>query len=126
MQSAIRTPRRHSFAWLAAGLCSCLLAPGDVSGDEVLAPPSESAGGSFGAAMAFDGKTLVIGAESTDSKGAAYVFEWNGEEGAWEYAQELIDEDAAIYDFFGHAVAVSGDLILVSAYVADGAHTNTG
>ncbi len=72
----------------------------------------------FGGAVATDGTTLVIGAEQDDDRGdgagAAYVYEQVG--GAWTQAAKLRASDGDSGDNFGHAVAVSGDTILVGAY----------
>ena len=71
------------------------------------------AGDAFGASLSFDGTTLVVGATYAGGQGAAYVFESSG--GTWTEVQKLVADDAAANDYFGNAVSLSGDSILVAA-----------
>jgi hypothetical protein len=68
----------------------------------------------FGNAVAIDGDTLVVGAHAHHElgrrAGSAYVFRYRG--GAWRQEAKLRVAEAAR---FGHAVAVSGDRVLVGA-----------
>ena len=69
----------------------------------------------FGRDVAISNNTIVVGAQLADGveaqSGAAYVFERSG--GDWSQSTKLT---AGIqYDFFGGAVAISGDTILVGA-----------
>jgi hypothetical protein len=70
-------------------------------------------GDAFGASVSFDGTTLVVGATYAGGQGAAYVFENSG--GNWTEVQKLVADDAAANDYFGNAVSLSGDNILVAA-----------
>ncbi len=87
-------------------------------------PPVELA--FFGQAVALDGDTLVVGSPSENgnigfAQGGAYVYERDeGGPGNWGRAAALADEKEAITRFFGGAVAVSGDLIAVGAWGAEG------
>jgi len=75
---------------------------------------SDGGGGdAFGASVSFDGTTLVVGATYAGGQGAAYVFENTG--GSWSEVQKLVADDAAANDYFGNAVSLSGDNILVAA-----------
>lgn len=83
----------------------------------------------FGVSVAIDGDTVVVGAteeasnatgvngdqtnNSLSSAGAAYVFVRNG--GVWTQQAYLKASNTEANDRFGHAVAVSGDTIVVSA-----------
>ncbi|HEY2515978.1 MAG TPA: FG-GAP repeat protein, partial [Polyangiaceae bacterium] len=73
----------------------------------------------FGWSVALDGTTAVVGAYQHDvtssltSAGAVYVFTQSGT--TWSQQQELKAGDAAVSDFFGYSVAVSGTLALVGA-----------
>ncbi len=71
---------------------------------------------SFGGALALQGSTLVIGANGDfGGKGAAYVFERGAM--AWTQTQKLVPFDRATqgnYTYFGSAVAVEGNRIVVS------------
>ncbi len=78
----------------------------------------------FGTSVAFDGRTLVVGApEETGNaheSGAAYVFERDpSRPGHWRQAARLLAADAGQGDRFGTSVAVSGDLALVGAHFHD-------
>lgn len=82
----------------------------------------------YGWAVAVDGDTAVIGAyqDSATAKwaGAAYVFTRSG--AAWTEEAKLIAGDGAEGDFFGWAVAVSGDTALIGADRDDDEGTNSG
>jgi len=71
----------------------------------------------FGTAAAISGDTAVIGASWDDDKGAesgsAYVFVRSGT--TWTQQQKLTALDGAASDFFGAAVAISNDTIIVGA-----------
>lgn len=75
----------------------------------------------FGVCVAVQGDTAVVGALRDDDAGAnsgsAYVFTRSGT--SWTQQQKLTAADAAANDSFGHQVAVSGDLALVSAFLDD-------
>jgi len=71
----------------------------------------------FGASVALDGDTAVVGAPwdslAGNQSGAAYVFTRSGS--AWTEEQQLAPADAAANDEFGTSVAVSGDTAVVGA-----------
>ena len=78
----------------------------------------------FGASVAIDGDTAVVGAPGRDTKdadgnvtadaGAVYVFVRDGQ-GVWKRAGTLTASDGATDDEFGISVAVDGDTIVVGA-----------
>ena len=79
----------------------------------------------FGASVAVDGDTVVVGAflgdgggdGGVDNAGAAYVFTKSGTE--WDDATEtakLTASDGADLDAFGGSVAMDGDTVVVGAY----------
>lgn len=77
----------------------------------------------FGIGVSISGDYLVVGAsETSNRKGAAYVYIKNGA-GIWEYNQTLMASDAANDDFFGTSVSLSGDQLVIGAY---GASQETG
>jgi hypothetical protein len=85
----------------------------------------------FGTSVAISGDTVVVGAPYEDSagsdRGAAYVFERNrGGADSWGQVQKLAGSDAEDYDNFGNSVAISGDTVVVGAYLEDGAGSNRG
>jgi cysteine-rich repeat protein len=83
----------------------------------------------FGVTVSIDGDWLVVGAREDDDKGeqsgAAYVFK-RGADGTWTEVQKLVPEDGAAGDLFGHAVAIHGDRLLVTASKADAAGIDSG
>ncbi len=86
--------------------------------------PPESAP-SYGFAVGLSGNTAVIGAYGALSySGKSYVYSFDGT--SWGLSQTLSVAGAAAYDFFGSAVAVSGNAIAVGAYGEDTGGTNTG
>jgi FG-GAP repeat len=82
----------------------------------------------FGASVAVDGDTVVIGAFGNDDagtdSGSAYVFVRSGT--TWSQQQKLTASDAAAEDLFGASVAVSGDTVVVGAFGNDDAGTDSG
>jgi hypothetical protein len=71
----------------------------------------------FGYSVAIDGDVIVVGAErgvaANTVAGAAYVFRRQGNN--WAEEAKLVANDPAYHDFFGAAVAVDGDVIVVGA-----------
>jgi hypothetical protein len=80
----------------------------------------------FGSAVALDGDTAVIGADwANSSQGTVYVFTRSG--ATWSEQQKLTAADGAAFTRFGFAVAVSGDTLLVGAFLANiGQNNNQG
>ncbi len=72
---------------------------------------------SFGVAVALDGTSLVVGASGDDDygndSGSAYVFGYNGS--SWIQQQKLTTVDGIANHFFGEAVAIEGDHVIVGA-----------
>jgi autotransporter-associated beta strand protein/surface protein len=82
------------------------------------------AGDEFGWAVAISGDTIVVGAydergplDTVSGEGAAYVFTRTGT--TWSQQAYLKAGNSGTGDYFGHAVAVSGDTIVVGAYLED-------
>ena len=87
----------------------------------------------FGSALSLSGNTLVVGAEGEDSNatgingnqsdnaatnsGAAYVFVRSGT--TWTQQAYLKASNTGASDFFGDAVAASGDSVVVGAFGED-------
>ncbi|WP_345738692.1 IPT/TIG domain-containing protein, partial [Prosthecobacter algae] len=87
----------------------------------------------FGRSVAVSGDTVVVGSyredssspginstanEFADSAGAAYVFVRSS--GVWTQQAYLKASQVSGLDFFGYSVAVSGDTVVVGAYLEDG------
>ncbi|WP_300621094.1 FG-GAP repeat protein [Dokdonella sp.] len=75
----------------------------------------------FGASIAIDGDTAVIGAVGAKvgnnvQQGAAYVFKRVG--GVWQEAAKLVASDGTQNVWFGESVAIAGSTIVVSGYGA--------
>lgn len=74
-----------------------------------------ASGRTFGAALALDGATMVVGSNREDGNaGAAYVYERQGN-GTWLRVARLTASDRSSGDDFGVAVALSGNTIVVGA-----------
>jgi hypothetical protein len=97
---------------------------------KLLAPDGE-AGDQFGASVALEGDTLVVGAPWHDvdgviDRGAAYVYGRNaGGANNWGLVAELTVADGLPGDGFGNSVAISGDLVVVGASYDDVAEASS-
>jgi hypothetical protein len=93
-----------------------------------LAPLGLTADDRFGSSVALSGSSVVVGALLDDTAdmnaGAAYIFRHNGF--SWYQSLEALASDAAIGDAYGFAVAISGQTMVVSAYLDDEQGTSSG
>ncbi|MFT3746494.1 MAG: carboxypeptidase regulatory-like domain-containing protein [Pyrinomonadaceae bacterium] len=76
----------------------------------------------FGTYVAISGDTAVVGAYgdrvgTNVNQGSAYVFVRTGT--SWSLQQKLTVADGAANDFFGRAVAIAGDTVVVGSSSAD-------
>ena len=77
----------------------------------------------FGVSVGIDGNTIVVGADGEDpggyllEGGAAYVFIQRA--GEWSQKAKLMATDPELGDYFGTAVAISGNRIVVGATEAN-------
>ena len=85
----------------------------------------------FGFSVAIDGDAAIVGAPGDDegcegscNAGAAYVY--RNVAGTWFEEQKLIAPDADAQDLFGWAVAIRGDMALVSSRIDDDLGVSTG
>ena len=83
----------------------------------------------FGYSVASDSNYLIIGAPGRSAPnmmyyGSAYVYENTG--GTWTEQSRLVASDSAELAHFGHSVSISGDFILIGAYLDDQIGTNAG
>jgi hypothetical protein len=78
-------------------------------------------GDGFGSAVAVSGDYALVGSPVDDDlgtdSGAAYIFKQEG--ARWTQAAKLLSGDGKAGDFFGAAVALSGDCAVVGAYGVD-------
>jgi hypothetical protein len=77
----------------------------------------------FGSSVAISDDNLVIGAPNDEDddgvrKGSVYIFNRNGV-GAWNFRQRLLLSDGRDHDRFGQNVAISGDNLVVGAFLVD-------
>ena len=102
-----------------SGLSGPLSAQGAVgTEDQRLVNPDRSEDDFFGASVAVDGDTMVIGANRAEVgsgafAGAAYVFE--SVDGRWVWTQTITSSNATDGDLFGNSVDIDGNTIVVSA-----------
>ncbi|MDZ4753860.1 MAG: FG-GAP repeat protein [Phycisphaerae bacterium] len=86
-----------------------------------LVPPDPGADDGFGCAVAIDGAAAIVGSSRDDDagldSGSAYAWALRGT--SWELTAKLVAPDAASADWFGRAVAVDGNFIVVGAYGDD-------
>jgi len=83
----------------------------------------------FGWAAAASNETVVVGSRyaGPNRRGAAYVFDRNqGGADNWGEVVKLLAADPEPYDWFGHEVAIHGDLIAISAYGDDDGGEDSG
>ena len=80
----------------------------------------------FGTSVAIDGDTLVSGAPAAlaSDRGAAYVF--TRRHGLWLETAKLVAPDIVARGYFGSAVAVDGETILVGAPAEPGSLASAG
>jgi hypothetical protein len=83
----------------------------------------------FGCSVSVDGDTIVVGAYYTENSvgvrtEAAYVFGYDGVE--WVEKDKLTAHDGMVNDWYGHWVAVEGDIIVVGSFFHDHVSNNAG
>lgn len=81
-----------------------------------------SAGDYFSISIDASDQTLVIGVN--ENKEAAYIYNKMGD--SWVFQQKLTGSDTVSGDRFGRAVAISGDMMAISAPLDDDGGTDTG
>jgi len=82
----------------------------------------------FGYSVSVSDDVAVVGSplhnDNGPGSGSAYVFRWNGS--SWVQEQKLVAADEAADDRVGISVSVSGDVVVVAAYLDDDNGTNSG
>jgi hypothetical protein len=96
-------------------------APGDWRREVKLECPDPMREAWFGSAVAIDGDLLVVGASrhSRAAADAGQAFAYERSAGRWWFRQAILSDDPAAEARFGFAVALSGDLLLVSELDSD-------
>ena len=82
---------------------------------------------SFGRSVSINGNRAIVGAYNEDhdasevspltDAGSVYIFELNG--GVWTQTAKLVASDRGIGDKFGISVSLSGDKVIVGAYLEE-------
>ncbi len=85
----------------------------------------------FGYSVAISGDFAIVGSLLDDDKGtnsgSSYMFKRNPVTGAWEQqTPKLVASDGVGNDYFGRAVAISGDFAIVSSPYDDDKGTDSG
>ena len=97
------------------GLASQVKADFSVSTESKLLASDGAAGDQFGYSVSISGDTAIVGAYNKNSgTGAAYIFVSSGS--AWVQQAKLTASDAAVGDYFGYSVSISGDTAVVGAF----------
>lgn len=79
-----------------------------------------TADGRFGASVAVDGDWAVVGAPGANANtGAAYTFNRADSTGVWSQHTKLFLASSAPGDNFGNAVDISGERLVIGAYLRD-------
>jgi hypothetical protein len=91
---------------------------------QMLSASDFSFGDRFGASVAIEGDTIVVGAPDSNDVGAAYVFERVGD--AWIETAKLRAPIPSLNDDFGATVALSSGVALIGASGDDDAGTSAG
>ncbi len=111
---------RHTDNWFDPNDEEGAVDPGVIS--QVLQPAGLKGSDWFGSSVAISNGTVVVGADGSDidgpSSGAAYVFTYN-QDGTWQQQARLRPSDPGSYQFFGRSVSISGNTIVVGAYLAN-------
>jgi len=83
-----------------------------------LVAPDATEGAEFGRAVAIQGDTVIVGARfaqvgDLSKAGAVYVFKKH--QGSWRFVDKITSPEPADEDNFGRALAVQGNLLVVTA-----------
>ncbi|MCB1121990.1 MAG: FG-GAP repeat protein, partial [Verrucomicrobiae bacterium] len=107
--------------------------------EQMLQATNAQNGDEFGFAVGIDDNTVIVGARQEDgnatgvggednnsasTSGAAYIFEYNADSGAWTETAYLKASNTGNIDRFGSAVAIDGDVAVVGAPYEDGSATS--
>lgn len=96
--------------------------------EATLYDPNVDTSDHFGNSVAIDGNSIVVGEKYYDgnalSSGAAFLFERSG--GSWSQGQKLEDPSGAASDYFGHSVAIDGEVVIACAYKDDEGQIDSG
>jgi hypothetical protein len=98
------------------------------SGDDKIIGSTIGGLDEFGYAVGISGTATIVGARNDDDlgtdAGAAYIFRQSGS--SWFEEDKLLASDGAAGDRFGQAVALSGNVAVIGAYLDDASLTDCG
>lgn len=118
----------HRTALSAGLLLAALAAPGQAGDPQSLVASDGQGGQYFGASLSAEGTHLLAGAYRDDDRGlesgSAYVFELVG--AGFVETAKLLASDGMAGDWFGHSVALAGDLAVVGAQGHDAVFPDSG
>lgn len=82
-----------------------------------LSPPDAAAGDWFGHAVATDGERIAVGAYGDDDLGEKSGSVWvlARDDGGWAFEAKLVAPDGGAQGWFGFALAIDGDRVLVGS-----------
>ncbi len=81
-------------------------------------------GDAFGRSVSIEGDKAIVGADSYDDQGTAYIFKWDVND--WVEEQKLTAPDGEDYDWFGRSVSMSGGKVIVGSYWDDDGGIDSG
>lgn len=84
------------------------------NGEQKVLSSDGASGDRFGSAVSVSGDYAIIGADSDDDSGSAYIFKHDGT--SWQEQAKLTASDGDIDDSFGNSASISGDYAVVGAY----------
>ncbi|MBK9264342.1 MAG: FG-GAP repeat protein [Polyangiaceae bacterium] len=117
----IGTPYEDSAAQDAGAAYVFVRKNGDWLFEQKLVAPDFGATRWFGYSVAIDGDNAIVGSPQADGNmldaGAAYVFSRTN--GSWSALPKIVASDGKPSDMFGHAVAISGNSLLVGCPKSD-------
>ena len=91
----------------------------DLKGEVIPSPADADEGSYWGHSVDISGTTLIAGSGlNLDNKSNVYIMERRG--GAWEVLNHFPSPHPDQIDYFGHAVALDGNLAVIGAYEQDG------
>ncbi len=78
---------------------------------------STGSGDQVGIALATNGNVMAVGAGKGRGHGQVHMYDFNGLD--WVFSQTLVSQDATYGDFFGTALALTDEKLIVGAYHDD-------
>ena len=120
----VGSPENDSLGANAGAIYTYYIKPNTTS--TTLAASDTASDFQFGDSIDMIGNTIVVGANMANSlAGAAYVYRLDPSDNLWKETI-ITASDAAVGDFYGYHVAISNEILAISAIADDTAATNSG